>query len=333
MRKSWRATLFGPLFLGLFFVVAATGYRQLAGYSWLDAVWMVVVTVSSVGFGERSTLPPAAKIWTIAVIAIGMSSAAYFLGGFVRFVMEGEIQRTLGRRRMTKDIKNLSNHVVVCGFGRIGRELCEHFHRRNLSFLVIELEDSSVEAAAAHGYLTIQGDATDDELLHTAGVQRAKTLVTTLPNDAENVFITLTARNLNSTLHIISRAELPTTASKLRQAGANKVVLPTMIGAQKMAQMVTRPASADLIDLVAEQTFLDVELDEFTVSQNSRLIGVTVRNTEASRRHGLLVVGIKKPAGEIIFNPGAEYTFCDGDVVVAMGRLEDMARFAREYEV
>lgn len=333
MTHSWKMLRLGLIFLVLLFSLSVTGFWYFGNYGWLDAIWMAVVTLSSVGFGEHSDLPPSGKIWTILVIIFGMSAVTYVLGSFVRIVTEVEITRVLGRRRMTKEIQNLTNHTIVCGFGRIGQELCEQLHRRHVPFLVIESNHEHYDSASAHGYLGIPGDATEDEVLSDAGVDRAKTLITTLPNDAENVFITLTARNFNPLLQIIARADQPSSASKLRQAGANKVVLPTVIGAQKMARMVTRPVSADLMDLVIEQTFLDVEVDEFVVTNESRLVGVSVRETEANRKHRLLVVGVKKTDGEIVFNPSADYKFCDDDTVVVIGNIDDMERFGREYDL
>jgi voltage-gated potassium channel len=333
MTQSWKMLRAGLIFLVVFFMLSVVGFWYFGKYAWLDAIWMSVVTLSSVGFGERSDLPPSAKIWTILVIMFGMSALTFVLGSFVRFVTEGEITRVLGRRRMTKDIKNLSNHTIVCGFGRIGQELCEQLHRHHVPFLVIESNHEHCDSASAQGYLAVLGNATEDEVISDAGVDRAKTLITTLPNDAENVFITLTARNFNPLLQIIARAEQPSSASKLRQAGANKVVLPTVIGAQKMARMVTRPVSADLMDLVIEQTFLDVEVDEFVVTNQSRLVGVTVRETEANRKHRLLVVGIKKTDGEIVFNPCADYKLSENDTVVVLGNIDDMERFGREYDL
>lgn len=333
MTHSWKMLRFGLLFLLGIFSLSAVGFWYFGNYSWLDAIWISVVTLSSVGFGERSNLPPSAKIWTILVIVFGMSGLTYVLGTFVRFVTAGEITRVLGRRRMTREIRNLTNHTIVCGFGRIGQELCEQLHRRHVQFLVIESNHENYDAVSALGYLGIAGDATEDEVMSDAGVDRAKTLITTLPSDAANVFITLTARNFNSQLQIIARADQPSSASKLRQAGANKVVLPTVIGAQKMARMVTSPVSADLMDLVIEQTFLDVEVDEFHVTNQSRLVGVTVRETEANRKHRLLVVGVKKSDGEIVFNPSADYEFCDDDTVVVIGNIDDMERFGREHDL
>lgn len=334
MKHSWKTLRVGLIFLAAFFLLSVSGYRFLVpNYSWLDAIWMTVITLSSVGFSERSSLSPSARLWTIVVIVFGMSTLTYILGSFVRFITEGEIARLLGRRRMTKDIRDLQDHTVVCGFGRIGQELCEQLHRRHVPFLVIESRPENYDVLLTHDYLGIQGDATEDEVLSDSGVERAKTLITTLPSDAANVFITLTARNFNPHLQIIARADLPSSASKLRQAGANKVVLPTVIGAQKMARMVTSPVSADLMDLVVEQTFLDVELDEFIVTSSSRLVGVSVRETEASRTYRLLVVGIKKPDGEIVFNPSADHQFCEHDTVVVIGKIEDMERFGRQYDL
>jgi voltage-gated potassium channel len=232
-----------------------------------------------------------------------MSTVAYAMGAFLQMVTAGEIRRLIGDRRMSKHINQLTSHVIVCGYGRTGEELCEHLQRHKVSFLVIDASDEGYGNAVAKNILCIKGDATEDDVLDVAGIDVAKTLITTLPSDASNVFITLTARTRNATLQIISRADHPTSANKLRQAGVNRVILPTSIGAQKMARMVTRPVAADLIDLVVEQTFVGVELDELKVNDQCRLVGVSVRQTDASRKHHLLVVGVKRADGQMVFNP------------------------------
>lgn len=185
----------GAVFLAAVVLVAVLGYR-LVGFDWIESVWIVVVTLSSVGLSESSQQPPGMQVFTIVVILVGLTAAVYTIGGFIQMVTEGEVDRALGHRRITREIKRLSGHVIICGFGRVGQILAASLEQINRPFIVIESDAERIEEAREHGYLFLVGDATDEVILLEAGVRRAVTLVSTLPNDAANVFITLTSRNL-----------------------------------------------------------------------------------------------------------------------------------------
>jgi len=316
--------------LTVIFVAAVLSYHAL-GYDWLDAVWMVVITVSSVGYGEQSEANPETKMLSIAVIVFGLSAAAYTIGGLLQMITEGELERALGRRKMTRDIERLKDHVVICGFGRMGEMLARDLKSMRRLFLIVDNDSERIADAETHRYLCLSGDATEEETLREAGIERASSLVTGLPNDAASVFITLTSRNLNPNLQIIARAEHPSTEKKLRQAGADRVVMPALVGARQMARLITRPSTADLMELVAETSFLDYELDEIAVPDDSKMAQVTVRETEAHCRHRLLVVAVKEKDGNMVLNPDAEYRFKSGDIVIFMGHTEDISRFREEY--
>jgi len=331
MRAPLHRIRLGAIVLAVIFVAAVLGYHAL-GYGWLDAIWMVVITVSSVGYGEKSVFEdPAIKILSIAVIVFGLSAAAYTIGGLLQMITEGELERALGHRRMTRDIERLKDHVLICGFGRMGEMLARDLKSMRRLFVIVDNDLDRIADAESHRYLCLSGDATEEETLRQVGIERARSLVTGLPNDAASVFITLTSRNLNPNLQIIARAEHPSTEKKLRQAGADRVVMPALVGARQMARLITRPSTADLMELVAETSFLDYELDEIAVPDDSKLARVTVRETEAHRRHRLLVVAVKEKDGNMVLNPDAEYTFKSGDVVIFMGHTEDIARFREEY--
>ena len=317
--------------LGFVFAAAVIGFRLLGDYDWVSALWMTVITISSVGFSESTDSTPALQLFTVGVIVVGMSAAAYTFGGFVQMMLEGELEVFLGHRRMTLGIEHLSGHVIVCGFGRIGEVLATDLKHNHREFVVIDSSGERFEAAKSLGYLCICGDATSDETLLQAGIERARTLVSSLPSDADNVFITLTARTLCPEIQILSRAEHPTTERKLLQAGANKVIMPAIIGAHRLERLITRPSTAHLIELVSESTLMDLELDEIILPDECRLIGVTVASTEAHRTHRLLVVAVRQADGEMIFNPDAEYKFKAADVAIVMGRAEDIEGFRKAF--
>ncbi|MGD9723908.1 MAG: TrkA family potassium uptake protein [Pirellulales bacterium] len=330
MKTPLQRIRLGGLVLVATIIVATFAYR-LAGWDWLDAIYMIVITVATVGFGEHSQLSPAEQWITMGVVVVGITAAVISLGGFAQMMIEGEIERALNVGRTTRAIQHLENHVVLCGFGRIGRILAGDLQQRHQSFLVIDSTPEAVGEAQSLNYLVLSGDATEEATLRTARVEHACTLVTALPSDAANVFITLTARNLNRDLQIIARGEHPSTEKKLLQAGANRVVLPAAIGAHRIASIITRPSTIELLELVSGQSTLDVEVDEIQLAPHSSLVGKTAVDAETRRRHGLLVVAIKQQSGTMVFNPGADIAYQAGDKLIVMGRCEDIDRFRREY--
>lgn len=319
----------GAILFVVVLIAAIVGYR-LFGRSWLDATYMVVITVATIGYGERSNLAPGEQIFTILVILFGLFASAYTLGSFLRLVTEGEIENVLGRRRMIRGLKSLDRHVIVCGFGRMGRILCAELQRHGVSFVVIDREASHVSEAEALGYLYYQGDATEEETLQAVGIERAQHLATMLPSDADNVFITLTSRNLNPGFQIIARGELPSTQKKLMQAGADRVILPAAIGGLRAASMITKPSTVELMELFAGKSVLDVEIDELLLRADCPLIGHLVGETVFRRRHGLLIVAVKRRDGRMVFNPDAEFRFESEDTIVVMGKPDDIKRFCAD---
>lgn len=323
----------GLIILAAIVVLAVAGYRWIGGWSLLDSVYMVVTTLGMVGYRELGEMTSGLKIFTIVFIVFGLSTALYIMGGFIQMVAEGEINRALGLRRVTREIERLSDHIILCGFGRTGEILARELQHQKRPFVVIDKDDEQIAVATAAGYLTITDDATDEEVLLLAGVGRAKVVVTTLPSDADNVFITLTARNLNRELQIIARGELRTTEKKLLQAGADRVVLPAATTAMRMAAMITRPSTIELIELVAGRHTAEVQIDELTVPTTSSLVGRTIRDSNARARFGLLIVAIRRGDGCFIFNPDVATEFQAQDAVIVMGREDGVERFRNEYQM
>lgn len=322
----------GAVALCFILIVSVVGYR-LGGRDWLDALYMVVITVGTVGYGEHSQLAPAEKVWTIGVILFGISAAVFTMGGFFQMMAEGEIERALHSGRNSRGIDRLNSHIIICGYGRMGRILAHELSVKQQPLVVIDNELERVNEAQAQGFLAVHGDATAEEMLELAGISRAKCLVTALPSDAANVFITLTARNINDKLQIIARSESQPTAKKLMQAGATRVVLPSTIGALRIAAMITHPSTVELMELVAGHSVLDVEVDELVVPAGSKLIGKTIAQSHTRHQHGLLIVAVKKADGGMVFNPDSDLAFGEGDIVIVMGRVENIERFRGEYQM
>jgi voltage-gated potassium channel len=328
-RSPWQRIRLGALFLVGVIAAGVVGYR-LSGRSWLDSLYMVIITVSTVGYGEQSTLPPTQQWLTMGVITFGMFAAAITIGGLVQMVAEGEVDRILSLGRMNRDIERLKDHIIVCGFGRIGRTLVTQLQQSGLDFLIIDSNTEQVTAALDLGYLALHGNATEEEVLQAAGIGQARCLVTALANDAANVFITLTSRNLNPKLQIIARGEQQSTEKKLLQAGANRVVLPAAIGARRMSEMITHPSTVELMDFMFDSSVVDVNLDEIHIGPSSPLAGQSLKSLNLSARLRLLVIGIKHAGGSMSFNPDGQFCLAVDDVLIVMGRTEDISRLRQE---
>ncbi len=314
------------------FVVAVLGYRVLGDYDWLQSVWMVVITISTVGYSEASTLSPPLQLLTIFVILVGISAAAYTFSGLIQILLAGEIDRLIGMRHMNAEIDHLKDHVIICGFGRMGQCLAAELKSHRRKSIILEINPDRLREADELGYACLIGDATEEATLISAGIDRAKTLVAALSGDPENVFLTLTARNLNAKLQIVARADQVSTEKKLRQAGADRVVMPTVVGSRQMARVITRPTTADLIDLVSQREFADLELDELRVSENGKLVGLTVGETNAHRDHNILLVAIQDAEGKLTFNPKATRRISANEVVILMGHTGDIKSFCKKFD-
>ncbi|MBN2293843.1 MAG: potassium channel protein [Pirellulales bacterium] len=318
------------LMLVMVFVVGVAGYC-IAGWDLVDSIYMVVIILSTVGLEEVHQLSPEMELFTSIIIVVGVSTALYLMGAFVQMMTEGEVNRVLGLRKISRDIKRLNGHVVICGFGRMGEILAGQLRNKKKTFVIVEKSPERIAEATELGYLAVSDDATEENALESVGVAKAATLVTTLPHDADNVFIALTARNLNPDIHIIARGEFQSTEKKLIQAGADRVVLPAATGAMRMAAMITRPSMVELVELVAGSHVAEVEVDEVALSSECKLVGKTLGQSDIRSRHGLLVVAVRRGKESLQFAPGANLLFEAEDRVVVIGPLEDIERFRREH--
>ena len=311
--------------------IGTLGYMLIEGWSILDSVYMTVLTLATVGFREVNPLSQAGLIFTIFLMIFGIGIIAYSIGVFAQFMVEGQLQKVLGRRQLEKKIAKLSGHYIICGFGRIGSIICRELNERPLPFVVIEQNGDFCEKIADEGYLYIQGNATEDDVLLAAGIERARGLITVVTSDTENVYITLTARGLSPDLFILSRAGDEGSEKKLSRAGASKVISPYNIGASRMAQAILRPAVMDFIEIATAGQNLELQLEEILVTGNSRLAGLSLEQTGVRREFGLIIVGIRSGSAPMLFNPPAETVITAGDILIALGpqpsivKLENIA--------
>ena len=294
------------------------GYMVIEGFNVLDAVYMTVTTMATVGFGEIHPLSPTGRLFTIFLIILGVGGALYLLTAIMQFVFEGHLGRDLERRRMTRRIESLRDHFILCGFGRVGRQVAADFASAGVPFVIIDVNQSSLDGATDIGYLCVRGDAAEDDTLRRAGVDRARGLVTCVNSDADNIFVVLSARALRSDLFIVARSNNDEAAPKLRRAGADRVVSPYGIGGRQMAMLATRPAAVELIDRVLSHADVDLLLEDFTVRTGSPLVGKTVRDIGTMIAPGVLVLAIRR-AATLITQPPADTIFGVGDELVAFG--------------
>ena len=334
MTDAFQRARRGALMIGVVFVVSVLGRFLLAKTTLLEAIFWTVVTISTVGysFHTPADVEPAEQLLAVGVIIVGTLAVAYTGGVLLQAVIEGQLDNALGVRRMTRQVEKLNNHVIICGFGRIGQNLAARLAQQRLQFVVVELRPETIVEATAHGYLVLEGDATDEDILRQAGIERAQTIVVALQSDADNVFLTLTARNMNPDLKILARGELLATERKLRQAGADEVVLPAVIGAHRIADLIVKPHAADLMHRVGDlDSSLEAVLEEIFVPAGSKLVGITIRDAETHRRHRLLLVAIRHADGREVFNPDGDYVFEAGDTLIAVAEPGDVATFREEY--
>lgn len=320
------------LTLGIGFTLSVMGLSILAyclaGWNLGDAIYMVVMTVYTVGYGEVHPVDtPLLRGITIGTIVFGCTGMIFVTGALVQFITVNQLTQIFGLKRMNTRIDHLKDHVVICGFGRLGIVLAHDLHAGGASFVVLEQDESHVGHARALGYLCLQGDATDEEALRSAGIERARTLATVLPNDAANVFITLSARSLNPQLEIIARGEIPSTERKLLQAGANHVILPTHIGAERIAEMILYKETAQFLrgsgrmrDFEAVLHSLGLEIDVVSAAAESPIVGQTVEIVEREANGAFFIVQINRREGEAITGPAPDLRIEAGDGIVFVGR-------------
>ncbi len=303
------------------------GYVIFEDMTPFEALYMTVITISTVGFSEIKPLTIHGRMITIFVITTGVTIGGYTLGMIVRIILEGELRKSYWRRKLEKQISKLKDHFIVCGFGRIGRLVCAELQADNINFVVIEKSQTAIEAAEKEGFLNLPMDATSEEALIKAGIERASGIVTAVRSDANNVFITLTAKGLRPDIFILSRSSDPKNEDKLRRAGASRVVCPYLIGGRRMAEILKRPTVVDFIDIAMMGNKLGLMIEEAKVGPASYLIGKTLVESNLRKDFGVIIVAIKrKQTEDMIFNPMPTQILEKNDVIVALGKKEDLKR-------
>jgi len=331
VEKFRKRLILSAVLIFLIISFGTAGYMGIEGWSFLDSIYMTIITITTVGFKEIHDLSFSGKLFTIILIIGGVGTVLYALGTGAKLVLEGELQEIFGRKRLEKKLKELKDHYIICGHGRMGKIIARELKHENLKFVVIEKNEVLLDSDEKEEFFIIQGDATKDELLKKAGIEKAKCLISVLPTDAENMYVVLSARGLNPDLLIVARAGEEGSEQKLLRAGADRVVSPYHIGGLRMAHSVLKPAVVDFIEFATKSGNIDLQLEEITIQEGSKLAGLTLDECGMGRELGVIIVAIKQLNGEMKFNPTFRSAITAGDTLIAVGEtsklkiLEDLA--------
>ena len=289
----------------------------------LDAIYMTIITISTTGFAETHPLSQTGRFFTLLIIVMGIGSIAYTGGRAAQLIFETQIYR---RRKMSKKVEHLSNHFIVCGYGRMGRFICDELTEADVDFVVIENDPVKIDRLIERGFMFVNGDATRDDVLVSAGIKKAKGLVAVLSSDAENVFATLSSKVLNPELYVVARAVEEETESKLVKAGASRVVKPYEIGGTRMAELLLRPGVIEFIDSIAREKNVDLNIEEVIVNPASPLVGKTLTELPIRKEMNIIIVSIYKSSGKFIYNPLSSAKIEAGDKLIAIGESSSIEK-------
>lgn len=306
------------------------GYMVVEGWGAWDAFYMSVITITTVGYREVHDLSRAGQILTVVLLLGGVGAALYTFTLMAAVVVEGGLPKRLQRRRQIRMLDTIEDHFIICGYGRIGSIIAKQFQRQSIPFVVVERDPDRMQAAMDDGALAVEADASREEVLKRVGIERARGLIAAVGTDAENVYAVLTARVLRPDLFIISRAETEDATTKLRRAGADRVISPYQIGAVHIAQTALRPAVVDFVELATGTENLDLSMEEIAVGARSTLAARTLVEANLRQRFGVIVVGIQRQDRRMEFNPPPESTIGAGDKLVVLGEAESLKRLAAE---
>ncbi len=312
------------LFLGLL-GVSTVGFMIIERWAVSEAFFMSVITISTVGYGEVRPLSLWGKFFASFVIFSGLAIAAYTSAKLGQIILEGELFGELGRRRMQREIDRLSNHFIVCGYGRVGKPVAEGLARSGEGVCIIDANPENNEELSANKYLHLMGDATDEEVLTSAGIERARAVMALLPSDADNLYLTITAKGLNRRATVIARANDQKSELKLKRGGADKVVSPYEIAGSRVLQVALKPTVVEVMELATHREHLELGLEEVLVSEGSPLNGNSLAEAGIRNKYGVIIVAIKRGNGDMIFNPAAHEKIKGLDTLVTLGPKEALS--------
>jgi voltage-gated potassium channel len=319
----------GFLILMVVLLFGTAGYMLIERWNFLDALYMTVITITTVGYREVGNVSEAGRVFTIIVIFLGMGIIAYILGIFAQAMVDFQVRALIGRRRLGLKIRSMKSHYIICGFGRIGKIICRELKANNIPMVVIDTNPENRQILEDEGVTYIADDATSEDVLMEAGIERAKGLISVVASDADNLFITMSARGLNPALFILARADGEQTEKKLLRAGANRVAMPYLIGGQKMAQTIVQPAVTDFLEFTVHNKDIGLEMGELVVSEKSRLNGMTLIESGIRQEMDVIIVAVRKKDGEMKFNPSSQTRIEAGDILISLGKSDDLRKLSK----
>lgn len=327
----WRRITSALKLLLALVAVGTAGYMAIERFPFLDALYMTVITISTVGFHEVRSLSDAGRLFTIFLILSGVGVLFYTLGTAIEYFFGDFLVNSVEERRLARMIANLRDHFIVCGYGRVGKETANELRRLGTNFVLVEESLDVVERAREDGFLVLHGSATDDAVLQQAGIARAKGLVAAIGNDAENVFIVLTARSMNPSLHIVARANSADAEDKLYRAGANRVLSPAVIGGRRLAALLARPRVSEYVDALSFGERLEFQVEEYEIPAGSPLVGRTLGEARVRDETGVVVIALRRPNGEVESAPRSHTLVEAFSRVIVLGNEEQLDEFERKF--
>jgi len=308
------------------------GYMLIEDWKVLDALYMTVIALATVGFREVHQLTPLGQVFTVLLIIFGVGGVIYTIGTLAQLLIEGELQELLGRRKMEKQLQKIRDHYIICGYGRVGKQVCREFRQRRVPFVVVEKDPALLEELTCEGVIYLQGDSTEDHTLIEAGIERAKGLVLTIASEADNVFVTLTARQLNPDLFITAKADSPSAEKKIHRAGANKVVSAYIVGGTRMAIATLQPYVGDFLRLGELDKDTGLTIEEVQIAPGSPIAGKTLKDSALWEETGFNLIGIKTTTKEVLFNPPPDTMIQPGDILIIFGEVRKLEMLEKSGE-
>ena len=309
------------------FLIGTAGFHFIEEWSFVDSFYATITTLSTVGYGDFAPETVEGKLFAVFIIIFGVGTMFYSLVLAAETFIEFRLRSLLGRGKLGKMIDKMNNHYIICGCGRIGYLICRELAAEKIPFVVIDNSPEIIQKIQDEGIIYCKGDATQDKVLIEAGIKRAKGIVCVLPSDAENLYVILTAKELNHDIFVLSRSEEEESEHRLLRAGANRVVSPYMLGGTRMAMAIIRPAMLDFIEISTRRQSLELRMEELAVGDGSPIIRKSLEESGIRQRYGLIIVAVKKDSGKMIFNPQASYMITKGDKLIAMGENENVKSF------
>lgn len=310
------------------FIAGVVGFHVIEGWGIVESFYTAVVTLLTVGYGDFYPHTNVGRVFTALFIIVGVCTMLLTIGLLTEAMVEARFKVLMGRGKVDKTIRKMRDHYIICGCGRIGYLICRELYNEKFDFVVIDNNPEVIQRIEEEGFIYYKGDATQEKTLLAAGIERAKGIACVLPSDAENLYIILTAKELNPDIYILSRAIEEGSEQRLLRAGAHRVMSPYVIGGMRMAMAILRPAMLDFIEITTMRQSLELKMEEVTVHEGSPIIGKSLEESEIRQRFGLIIVAVKKDTGKMIFNPLATYVIERGDKLIAMGEGDSVVRFA-----